>query len=205
MKKSKWFIITFLFIWGALFTAGGLLVGGKTLFYNKTIGKIERITEDETCYTYKVGRERYNKCDSVYSDSYKVGKSIDIYYDKNNPENSTVGISKILFFIFSGLGIGAIIASIIILIKPSSKKKLLENGIPVNATVISIEINEKIAVNGIHPTVIKAKGFYDNDEKIFKSQNIYGDIPLISEGDNVVVYIDPNKSNKYYMDIEKNK
>lgn len=34
------------------------------------------------------------------------------------------------------------------------------------------------------------------------SDNFYNNMPLINEGNNITVYIDPNKSKRYYMDIK---
>lgn len=202
MNKDRKFIIIFLLIWGLCFTVAGFLAGGKTLFYNKTLGNIESINENRTCYSYRINRERYDKCDSVYSSTYEVGKKVDVYYDKNDPIKSTLGVSKILFYIFSGLGVSAIITSIVLLVIPTKKKKLLETGIPINTTVISIEENNKIRFNGVHPTIIKTTGIYENEERIFKSDNLYNNIPLINEGNNITVYIDPKKPKRYYMDIK---
>ena len=105
------------FIIGLLFTVIGAVIGVNTLNYeNKvdtmgTITRIEYYTDidgdrlENVYVSYYVEQKQYESKLTGYSSDFYEGKEINIYYDKNNPNEIGVKSLDLLFLIFPGIGL----------------------------------------------------------------------------------------------------
>lgn len=178
----------------------------------KVTGTIVDIKNDnEVFVSYLVGEKHYtNKLDS-YSSSYYQGKEIAIYYDQNNPNRIMSDLSFVLIYVFGGLGIGFLTVTGIMVFfsirKQQIRKKLIETGHVVQASVSSIEMNQNYSVNGKHPYVVVCEwNSMDNKRYLFKSDNIWFNPTKTIEERGIKtfpVYLYPYKMKPYYMDISE--
>ena len=225
MKENKiesliWIIFA---IVGAIFVIIGLTVMKNKLNYENKVDTKGTITEilsyrdstgdeeHEVYVSYTVGGRRYRAKLNGYSSSFYEGKEIDIYYDKDNPNNIGVKSLDKLFLIFPGIGIIFVIigvSGIVIKIKNDIKEKSLkENGELIYADYIETALNTLYEVNGRHPynIICEWNNPLDGKKYVFKSRNIWSNPEDIIEEKNIKqfpVYIDKNNKKKYFVDID---
>lgn len=225
MKENKtesliWIIFA---IVGAIFVIIGLNVMKNTLNYENKVdtkGTITEISsyrdgtgdeEHEVYVSYTVGGRRYRSKLNGYSSSFYEGKEIDIYYDKDNPNNIGVKSLDKLFLIFPGIGMVFVIigvSGIVTKIKNGKKEKSLkENGELVYAEYVETVLNTLYEVNGRHPynIICEWNNPLDGKKYVFKSRNIWKDPESIIEERNIKqfpVYINRENMKKYAIDIE---
>ena len=225
MKENKaesliWIIFAII---GTMFVIIGLTVfGTRNNYENKvdTKGTITEISsyrdstgddEHEVYVSYTVGGRRYKSKLNGYSSSFYEGKEIDIYYDKDNPNNiGTKSLDK-LFLIFPGIGMIFVImgvSGIVIKIKNDVKEKSLkENGELIYADYVEIVSNNLYEVNGRHPynIICEWNDPLDGKKYVFKSRNIWTDPESTIEERNIKqfpVYINRDNMKKYAIDID---
>jgi len=104
------------------------------------------------------------------------------------------GIGCVFFFI----GLGIILSE---KIKGNAIKRLKEIGLPIETQFHKVEVNENVNVNGRNPLRIISHWTNNNELHVFRSENIYTDIPEITVKDKITVLVDPDNKKKYYMDI----
>lgn len=208
---------------GILFTVIGVKISMNTFNYEnkvETTGTITSITshrdsDGDTSHTvyvsYEVDGVIYESSLGGYSSSYKKGKEIEIYYDKDDPYEIGTKSIDLLMLLFPGLGLIFAIIGLVGLIKifvgKSKSKRLKEKGQAVYATITSVELNTSYTVNGSNPYYILCEWNNPTDGKkyIFKSENIWFDPQTIMSERNITqlpVYIDSAKLNNYYVDID---
>lgn len=83
------------------------------------------------------------------------------------------------------------------------KELLMQSGVTIEAQFLKVDFNWKYSINGQHPYIIFATGVDTNgQQRTFKSANIWSNpASLISPGQKIKVFIDPNKPKKYWLDI----
>ena len=225
MKENKtesliWIIFA---IVGAIFVIIGLAVLKNTLNYEDKVDTKGTITEiysyrdstgdeeHEVYVSYTAGGKRYKSKLSGYSSSFYEGKEIDIYYDKDNPNNIGVKSLDKLFLIFPGIGMIFVImgvSGIVIKIKNDIKEKSLkENGELIYAEYVETVLNTLYEVNGRHPynIICEWNDTLDGKKYVFKSKNIWKDPESTIEERNIKqfpVYINRDNMKKYTIDIE---
>ena len=89
--------------------------------------------------------------------------------------------------------------------KSSKRKKLIDAGHSIYATVDSIDINTSYSVNGRHPFVIYCsyKDEYKDVIYRFKSDNLWTDpSQVIEPGSEIRIYVDGTDFSKYHVDTE---
>lgn len=162
--------------------------------------------------SYKVDGEEYESNLNGYSSSFYEGKEIEIYYDKNNPTQIGSKSLDLIMLIFPGIGIIFIlIGGIGIAVKLNRKKiikKLKENGKLIYANYVETNINRAYSVNMRNPynIICEWNNTADNKKYLFKSDNIWIDPENIIEEKNIKtfpVYINENKINQYFIDIDE--
>lgn len=146
-----------------------------------------------------------------YSSDMYIGQEITILCNPDNPERVMTNLSIYLGggifigmgVIFSLVGIVPIITSVV---KSSRRKKILQTGQVLHATVDNIVWNTSYSVNGRHPFVIYCT-YKDNYQDIsyrFKSNNLWTDpSPVFPVGSYIEVYVNPKDYSQYHVYAEK--
>ncbi|MDD5936756.1 MAG: DUF3592 domain-containing protein [Clostridiales bacterium] len=157
--------------------------------------------------SYDVDDKNYQKTIYKCWDSWYEGKEISILYDVEKP--SKVRIQENLYFqstVFGLLGSLFLILTIIMVIyqqqMQSKRQKLITEGNRVDATIIGCTTNNKVKIYGKHPYQIEAtyEDLFSKAVYHFQSHNIYHNPPNML-GMCVPVYVNPNNSKDYYMDL----
>lgn len=222
-NKTEYLVWGIFFAVGMLFLIIGTVISIEKFNYDdivETKGVISDITVkgsgDNTTHTVTVkyyvdGME----CQSIlgsYSSSYRVGKTIEMYYHEDNIYDIGTKSSDKLFLLFPGFGLlFALIGGIglyVLLSKKSRHRKLIENGRLIQADYIETTFNRSYTVNGRHPYIIICKWISDEDgmERTFESQNLWDDPQEIIESRGIVtfpVYLNTKNPKKYYLDIRE--
>lgn len=224
MKSKKLINLIWMlfFCLGMIFTIVGIVICINTFNYeNKvdTVGTItdisiyreNRHTKHQILVKYNVDDKEYESMLNSYSSSFYVGKEIDIYYDRDNPNKIGVKSLDYIFLIFPGMGaIFVIIGGTGLIVNVHNKrveKYLKQNGNVIYARYVETILNTSYSVNGMNPYNIICE--WDNVEEgkkyIFKSKNIWiNPENIIKEKniENLPVYIDLKNKKKYLVDIE---
>ncbi len=211
------------FIIGLLFTVIGAVIGVNTLNYeNKvdtmgTITRIEYYTDidgdrlENVYVSYYVEQKQYESKLTGYSSDFYEGKEINIYYDKNNPNEIGVKSLDLLFLIFPGIGlIFLIIGATGLLVKINKKRrknKLKTYGEKIEANYRETTLNTIYSVNNVHPynIICEWNNPIDNKKYIFKSENLWTNPEIMIAEKNVQtfpVYIDRKNKKKYIVDVD---
>lgn len=160
--------------------------------------------------SYYVDGKKYESKLNGYSSSFKEGKEIDIYYDKDNPNEIGSKSINLVFLVFPAIGIIFIIISGIgIYFKIKNKnleKKLKENGTVIYANYIETIVNTGYSVNGRNPynIICEWNNPEDNKKYILKSKNIWVNPEFLITQKNIKtlpVYINMKNKNQYVIDI----
>lgn len=162
--------------------------------------------------SYDVDGRRYESKLNAYSSSFKEGKEIEIYYDRNNPTKIGTNVTDILLFVFPAMGLLLVVIGGTGIYKKIKKKqdnrKLKETGERIFANYLEVSTNTSYVVNGRYPynIICKWTNPEDQEEYIFKSENIWDDPSSIIEEKNIktfAIYLDPTNKKKYVMDIDE--
>lgn len=215
-------IWTVFFSFGLIFTIIGIIICMITFNYeNKvdTVGTItdisiyrgNRNTKHQTLVKYSVDDKEYESMLNSYSSSFYVGKEIDIYYDRDNPNKIGVKTLDYVFLIFPSIGsIFVIIGGTGLIVNVHNKrveKYLKQNGNVIYARYVESILNTSYSVNGRHPynIICEWNNIEDGKKYIFKSKNIWVNPENIIKEKNIenfLVYIDLKNKKKYLVDIE---
>lgn len=160
-------------------------------------------------YTYN-GRRYEDVSLNFYSSNMYEGKEIRLLCDPENPGHvESSGGMLFLTCMFTGMGIlftiiGAV--PIILAVKGSARKKrLLQSGRKIWATVEDIAQNTSYRVNGRHPYVVYCTYRDEGLDTVyrFKSDNIWTNPHLAMRiGDTVPVYVDGKNFQFYHVDVD---
>ena len=147
---------------------------------------------------------------SVYSSSMRVGKSITLLVDPDNPRKVKVkGLESWPALIPIGIGLIFALVGIIPLIVMGKKERkasfLMQNGRRLQAVIDEIKENTTISVNDQYPYNIYCS--YDDgvggSVYHFKSDNVWADpYELCDVGSVIDVLVNPNDYNEYYVDVD---
>lgn len=222
-SKSESLIWAIFIIIGTIFVSIGIVICLNVFNYEnkvETVGVITQISsykdsEDARKYnvyvSYNINGEEYESKLNGYSSSFYEGKEIDIYYDKDNPNEIGAKSLDLLCLIFPAIGMIFVIIGLIGLVIKIKKKKLekflRENGEVVYANYIETVLNTKYRVNGRYPYNIVCDWNNPRDGKkyIFKSNNIWVNPEnIILERDIKIfpVYINLENAKQYFVDVE---
>lgn len=156
---------------------------------------------------YTVDGVDYESEITEYKTGMYEGKTIEIYYDPNNP-NDVKTNSIMLPVTFAGLGLlFVIIGGSFIMIKIISsvrRKNLMANGDVLKGIITNVNMNMSVRINGRHPYRAECEVIdpIDGNKYLYSSNNITEDISKFV-GMEVTVYADKNNRKKYYVDIKQ--
>lgn len=228
MKKNKieFMGILIVFIVGIVFLTVGIFIlcGAFSIDEEDRVYTTATITDIETSYEadgdsshevyveYQVNGKIYKSELNSYVSSYREGKEIEVYYDKNNPSKvQAEDSSKILEIIFILLGgICTVIGGGMLFAKFKKiavNKNLKLNGERIDAEYVETIVNTSYTVNNRHPYRIICKWKNPNTglEETFKSENVWENPEYIIESrgiKKIAVYIEPQNPKKYFMDVD---
>lgn len=176
----------------------------------ETFAIITSIDEDVYLSFTDDNGEIYNVKSNYKSSDMKIGDRIKVHYNSKNPLIMKVDIDefdKIFSLVFYGTSIFMISIGLIILIialkVSTNRRKLLNSGLMLNATIISVNYNQYININGKHPYTIIASFIYNGETYETKSENLWFDAKNIIDNYNIrelPVYIDTNNPKLNILD-----
>lgn len=228
MKKSSMktgiLILKLIFIViGLAMTVGAIIVGlhSKKFFRNaeqttavitdieSTRNRRNGVTEyNHTVYvTYEVDGVQYNKVRlGYYNSGMYEGKTIKVYYNKDNPGKiKTKGSSMVISVILGVVGgVFLLVGIILVIVFMPRNKKIKQYGNRYEADIINITVNRNVRVNGRHPYIVDCQvaDAFTGVTSLYRSKNIYEDINVYGIV-KVPVYVDPKNPSKYYVDIDE--
>ncbi|BBF42311.1 hypothetical protein lbkm_0993 [Lachnospiraceae bacterium KM106-2] len=123
---------------------------------------------------------------------------------------SDIGVNVNLFMLLvtGGIGVIFLLIGVIGLMvtnkKEKMKRKLKETGRAIYASILTVEQNRNIIINGRCPYQIIAQYVDESTKTIYQYKSEYiSEYPSYAkEGENVRIYIDPENKKKYFMDVE---
>lgn len=157
---------------------------------------------------YRFGGEMYQQVLPSTDSSMRVGQTVAIYVDPDDPKSiETVEFFVVMMAIFGGMGAVFGTIGIIFLIKCKDyRKQLIEEGRgePVYAT-ITYAGEANVEVNGRKAYHVKANWTDElGAEHELKSRLTFTDPNLyLAEGDEIQVYIDPKNYKHYHVCLEE--
>lgn len=196
----------------------GIIMGGnqkemvlhEAVITEITYEKHNDSTTHKVYVDYMFDDVQYNHRNLGYwSSGMYEGKYIEIYVDPNSPNKIMGKYSTILFTAVFG-GIGAVFAVIgisglsVAIIKKARNKKLFRTGKRIYGVIESIDHDMYVSVNRRHPffAMVVVKDDYTGEEKYYRSEDFWDDVAnTISIGDTAVIYVDPQKPNRYFVDV----
>lgn len=162
--------------------------------------------------SYEYNGERYeNVRINSYSSSMYEGKEILLYCDPDKPRH--IQVKSMLYFppiflmafglIFALVGGGSTIS---VIIRSINRKRIIQLGVSIYATVEEIAYVTSTRVNGRHPFTIYCtyRDEYKDVTYRFKSENLWSDPSAVFPvGSMIEVKVDPNDYSKYYVNTEE--
>ena len=160
--------------------------------------------QTKTIVKYIVDDQEYTDQLNSYNSAWRVGDSVDVYYDPLYPQKIKSEMPVVMCVIFGSLGVVFIVVSIILIIKQKNKnakrRNLIQNGLVLNASIVNFYENTRISVNRRCPFIIEAD--YNDGINVhrFKSDNVWENVTSACIGETVKVYYESNNMNNYYVD-----
>lgn len=213
-NNSEKIVFAVFFFIGMFFVITGIIIKLTIFNFNnkiETIGEIVRISDDYFYVSYEVDdREYVSKINGSNSDYY-VGKDIVIYYNPDNPRKIIDRDSRIIYFIFIGMGslfaLGGCTYFVVNIRKNNKRKHLRETGSIIYADYVETRINAFITVNGKHPyNIICEYTHYDGQRHKFKSQNLWYDPSNIINEKSITrfpVFVNLDNLKEYVIDTKE--
>lgn len=217
-NSMKIFIMVFLII-GIVFVGLCAVFAGVNIYIKNNYNETDAVVmgfehqrsasgKSDTNYTlisYVVEDTEYQTTISAYSSSWRVGDTIKVYTDSDNPDAVKVTLSPIFFIVFGFVGsvfavIGFVMLSRAVKLR-KKKKQLFENGLTLHAEIVDFFPNTRIAVNGMHPYIVVVEYDELGQKHRFVSENVWERMNDSYIGDMVTVYYAQNNMNNYYVDI----
>lgn len=170
--------------------------------------RAKTVTYYDTYVTYTVNRQEYTQKIGSYGHETETGTEMEIFYDPENPQRITDGkvnmtalIVPTVFGIFiSGFGT----LWLILILKGNIKRnRLMDEGVKMTGTVIRIEEEKSIVINGRHPykVICRVTDSETGEFHDYASAPIDG-IRNISEGTAVDVYVHRERFDIGYVHMD---
>ena len=88
-------------------------------------------------------------------------------------------------------------------ISTGKEKKLVENGIKIEAVIVRMDYNTAVSINGRNPMKLICDGCLPNGlSKLFESGNVSPMTHPEVIGKTINVYVDPENYDRYYVDAQ---
>ncbi|MCC8026236.1 MAG: DUF3592 domain-containing protein [Clostridium sp.] len=203
--------IIFMFV-GVTFLGVSAFLYSRTNAFNANAvpatGTIRFIGSDTAIVTYQVkGQELMAELD-FYSSSMRVGDTLPISYDPENPSRIMTKTGQYIHWIFVGVG-GLLLCTgagvtLYDIRKKAGQKKLLESGLRLNGEIVNIGVNPNISSNHRHPYVLDCRcRTPDGATHIFQSGPIWYNPQGLQPGTYIPVYVDSRNYKRYYVDLSR--
>ena len=218
MKKNKsirWTYILFAIV-GSIFAIIGSLLVVKTITFKFNAEEVMALITDIDSYDevvkvqYEYEGFAFDVTLDTYSSGMREGEWIPVYVNRDDPtEVVEPGTYLGMGIGFAGLGLIAVLVSVIPLLRGRNAKKRLEklriSGVRLRATIDEITLNERIAVNEQHPYIILCS-YVDEMSGAkfqFKSNNIWEDVESLCDvGSPIDVWVKADDYLDYVIDVE---
>lgn len=175
------------------------------------ITEIERYRDNRYVYvSYTYNGEVYDNVRiSFYTSTMYEGKNIELLVDPDKPDHVSSKAMIFMDLIPASLGVIFLtigIASLVVTKKASDRRKnMLQNGMPIQATVESITRDYLVRYNGRNPFVLFCT--YVNPATgmryRFQSEKYLDDLnQFFQPGAPVTVFVDPMDYSRYYVDVD---
>lgn len=209
--KSPFNVVGLIFLFGGIgFICIALAAAAFSDNFKKHATEVEGIIDDiyreEVYVTYEADGELISTRLNFYSSSMRIGDTITLYYDNDDPYIVQTSNASFLYWIFFFTGALFAVLGIILLISQRRKKarstRLLETGVRFNAEIVSIGMDMKISSNYHHPYVIDCR--YQAPDGVFytfRSGPVWQNPSHYLTSEYVPVYVDPNNYSNYYVDL----
>ena len=192
----------------ALLLYGIISVIKLTATYDKVKATIVEVYPDSGCkveFTYD-DKEYKAAEQGYYSSKMKVGRSINVYVNPDNPYKIKltgsytlfITLGAVFFLVFGGIGI-------LLIIKGRTERKCTEWEF-IMADVIGVELHEGVAINGICPFRIRCRYLHpETKENIYFYSKDCIDDPgdVYRRNEKIKVYIKDSTMKKYVVDLSK--
>lgn len=165
-----------------------------------------------TAVSFFIDTKEYNTIVPKYYAEIKTGDEIEIYYNKEDPNqilledySKGAGIYFFISIILLAVGLSIIIYK---LNNSINKDTIIKTGKLIEAQLDDIVYNTKVTINGKHPYYVICywKNKINGKTYKFKSENLwYNPNEQFKKSgiDKIPVYIIPSNPNQYYVDIKK--
>lgn len=137
-----------------------------------------------------------------------IGILFALFIDRIAASPYSRGNVYVLPYVFCSLGIVFLLVFAVLFFVAKNQKSnqayLVEHGIPINADVKEIKQNLWVRINNVHPYYVVCEGVhpYTGERLTFKSKNTLEN-PFHLLGRSVTVYVDFNRSENYYVAIDR--
>lgn len=226
MKKNKteYFVFGIFALVGTIFVIAGIFWMISGIRFRENAAEVMAVISEIDTYrdsdgdtnhkvyvNYSYDGNTYNDIPlGEYSSGMYEGKEIELLVDPVNPSRISTQLGSIIgSSVFIGMGgifaLVGICPFIVMGRKSSKRKKLIDAGHSIYATVDSIDINTSYSVNGRHPFVIYCsyKDEYKDVIYRFKSDNLWTNpSQVIEPGSEIRIYVDGTDFSKYHVDTE---
>lgn len=167
---------------------------------------IEDIRGEDVWIRYSADDGNFTGPLGYYRSSMREGDVIPIHYDPANPGRIHADGSDALRVVFMAIGLLLFICGGVMVGSECMKQRrmywLLEHGTPIQADIMGVEIDRKISINYRHPYMLVCQRSMPNGSmQLFYSDYIWYDPTSSLTSDSVTVFLDPNKDNRYYVDL----
>lgn len=215
IKESKFeYLLLIFFVAGlAMLIGSGFLLNlhiknkNSLCTVDAQITRIYSNNDNHSVYvSYEIDGVKYNNVRyNEYNSSMYEGKTIQIYYNPENPgQIASINGNLIACIMLAIMGIAfSLVGSIIPMKKmkeTARRKKLKQTGNPVKCFVTEIKVDRSIKVNGRHVNRILYCSPLNDNTKVYKSASFRFE-NNVSNGELLTVYVNPKMPEKYYVDL----
>lgn len=204
---------------GIIFTIVGLVFLGVAVgtffssqkFYEHAVsaeGEISKISRDQVYVSYEAEGEEFDSRLGFYSSAMRVGDPITVYYHPEDPSVIRTKSSRMISWIFGGVGAAVLITGIILIVasfrKKSRENQLKKTGMRLDARIVGIAVDPRLSSNYQHPYILQCQ--YEGPGGrvyLFKSGPIWYDPTNLLTDDHVPVYVERENYDRYYVDISQ--
>lgn len=170
--------------------------------YTQTQATITDIANSSTQISYACREQSLSAWISEYNSSWRIGDTLTVYFDPNNPAKVRSGMIKWLSpAILGGNGFIFMVVGYCLSIRVRRKRqKLMLYGTPLIAEITDVKVNYNIRVNRRHPMRLKCRYCApDGKEHIFAC-NVWEPLDESVIGSPITVYVNGDNIKSFHVD-----
>ena len=177
----------------------------------RRLGVIKESTTFAIIITFEFDNKEYTTELGYYSNEIKIGSTVTIYLNKDNPLDFIYdGANNFGLYFCMIVGTVMLVGSLIFFFIDNYNNKcnilLKDKGKLIQAEIIYADIEENKSSFNKHPYIFTCvyKDIETNVEKIYTSDSVYCKSNGLSYiGKNIKIYVDPNDLDNYYVDTKQ--